>query len=509
MGGSTAYPPGRSKAERSKVEGGGERIDTQLMSLSLRVPTSGLSSKSPPSTRPGVARVAVIDPDPSVRALVAHWLKSPEYDVREYGRAGDLVQGERPRLDIACLDWDASEGAGALAALRSAAPNVPVVVMTSRRDPEIAVAAMRAGAYDCLLKPLDADRVIEALERARRRHELTRHVQQLDGEGAMRGLPGLLAGSSRAVRNLRGQVDRVIDRDVAVCLVGEAGAGEELVARTIHESSSRAGGPFLTMDCRTVDPSEHDGSLIGRVLEEGRVLRGIIEQANGGVLFLENVELLSLPAQLTLAQLLGSKQVRRPESRELTQVSVRLIVSAEKDLRPMVDNGTFREDLFFRLVVYPINVPSLRERAEDIPAIVGYLLRALAEQMGGGAPPGIDPEVLEALARYDWPGNLGELEHVVQRSMLSTSSECITLTDLPDEVRSSGRGARPANENGGRGIEPFGNEIVPLRDLEKRAIEHALRLTNGSVALAAKKLGIGRATLYRRIASLDLSLDVA
>lgn len=348
-------------------------------------------------------------------------------------------------------------------------------------------------------------------------------AQELDSDFPMRSLSGPLTGYSEAIRELDARVAKVVGRDVAVCLMGEEGSGKELVARTIHQGSERRGGPFVRIDCGACEGKEQEILLFGE--EQGSSPQcGAFERASGGVLYLNHVAALSPRTQAALAQTLSMRKVRRVGSVEEVPVNVRIIAAHDEDLRSFVEAGKFREDLFFRLVVYPLMVPALRERRQDIPHIVSFFLKELA----GDTPRSLTAEALETLVHYSWPGNIRELEHVVHRAMLAAQDEVIGWDDLPAALRElpSSRtvdahrvtpsslmpprpslpvAPLPAASLPGWSPLLSGNEVVPLRDLERLAIEHALRVTKGSVSLAAQKLGIGRATLYRRIASLDLS----
>jgi DNA-binding NtrC family response regulator len=239
--------------------------------------------------------------------------------------------------------------------------------------------------------------------------------------------------------------------------------------------------------------------------------RGCFEQANGGTLLLDEIGEMSLMTQASLLRTLQEKTIRRVGGSAEIPIDVRMVCATHRDLRAEVEAGRFREDLYFRLVVYPIHLPALRERVEDIPLLVGHFLRTLTSDIGRQVHR-IAPEVLEALSRHRWPGNVRELQNVVHRSLLACRGDEITLADLPPDIRelglpSLGLSVVPGTGNGSHShVE---NEILPLRELERRAIQRALRATQGSVGKAAKLLGIGRATLYRRIATLDLSRDVA
>jgi DNA-binding NtrC family response regulator len=390
---------------------------------------------------------------------------------------------------------------------RRIAPEAVVIVLAPSGELEVVLSAMRLGAFDCLVRPLQKKRFTVAMTRAGDYWRARASLRSPDSETPPGPLPLRMGGKSRAISELRAHVARVAERDVAVFLEGERGSGVEIVARAIHSGSSRAGGPFLTLDCSAYETQDHELQLAGREHTHSRGTSGVLEQATGGTLYVDNVDRLSSGAQAVLSAYLAHRQVRRLDGGAPVMLNTRIIASADSDLRALVARGAFREDLYFRLVVYPIKVPSLRERPEDVPMIVGSLVTELSLQMGAGAPRSIEADALEALSRYPWPGNVRELENVIQRSMLSSRGASIISDDLPLEIRMSGDGVLAANQNAAEPL--FGDEIIPLREIERRAIEHALRLTDGNVAIAAKKLGIGRATLYRRIASLEVSIRVA
>jgi DNA-binding NtrC family response regulator len=375
---------------------------------------------------------------------------------------------------------------------------------------------MQAGAYDYVTKPLDRDRLLLAVHRANERRELLSNVRRLESALTERSVLGSIVGKSPPMRELAQQVQRVLESDVAVCIFGESGTGKELVARAIHNGSARRRGPFVAINCAGIPESLQESELFGH--ERGaftgatQMRRGCFEQANGGTLLLDELGEMSLQTQASLLRTLQEKTIRRVGGSSESPIDVRIVCATHRDLRAEVEAGRFREDLYFRLVVYPISLPSLRNRLEDIPTLVGHFLRSLSKDIGREVH-SISPEALEALGRHHWPGNVRELQNVVHRSLLACRGDEITLSDLPPDIREL---ALPAilpsvavNGNGARYHEPTEEDIVPLRELERRAIQRALRATHGSVGRAAKLLGIGRATLYRRIATLDLSRDVA
>jgi DNA-binding NtrC family response regulator len=468
------------------------------------------------SIPPGAGLVAVVDDDPTARRLIRFWLERAGYRVVEHSSARSVLDEDLDTPDLACVDLGLGEETGmkVLQHLRGRDGELPIIVVTAQRELETAVAAMQAGAYDYVTKPLDRDRLLLAVNRAQERRALLSNVRRLESALTERSVLGSIVGKSPVMRELAQHVRRVLESDVALCLSGESGTGKELVARAIHTGGPRGRGPFVAINCAGIPAQLQESELFGheRGAFTGATLmrRGCFEQANGGTLLLDEIGEMSLGTQASLLRTLQEKTVRRVGGSGEIPIDVRIICATHRDLRAEVEAGRFREDLYFRLVVYPIHLPPLRDRLEDLPLLVGHFLRTLSLDIGRQVHR-ISAEALQALARHRWPGNVRELQNVVHRSLLACRGDEITLADLPPDIRELGLPSLvpqlPIAEN----AQPLrgGDEVMPLRELERRAIQRALRVTRGSVGRAAKLLGIGRATLYRRIATLDLSRDVA
>lgn len=464
------------------------------------------------STNPGSPAdeglVAIVDDDPTARRLMRFWLERQGYRTVEYdcGRAVLEDSGELPAA--ACVDLGLGDvpGLKVLQHLKARDDALPLIVVTAQRELETAVAAMRAGAYDYVTKPLERDRLVHAVRRATERRELLSSVRRLENALSEKyGMDGIV-GQSPPMQELARQIERVVGSDVAVCIYGESGTGKELVANAIHAGGSRRRGPFVAINCAAIPDSLQKSELFGH--ERGaftgatQTHRGSFEQAAGGTLFLDEVGEMSLSAQAALLRTLQQKTIRRLGGHAEIPVDVRILCATHRDLKTEVEAGRFREDLYFRLVVYPIRVPPLRERRTDIPLLVGHFLRKLGPDAGRDVTR-VQPDVLEALARYPWPGNVRELENVVHRSLLSCAGDQIALADLPPDIRALALPSLPPDTREGASNGRAGpDRVVPLRELERQAIERALKATEGSVGKAAKLLGIGRATLYRRLATL-------
>ncbi len=470
---------------------------------------------TPTTTNADGETVTVVDDDPTARRLMRFWLERSGYKVIEHDSGESALADDAAIPDVACVDLGLGEVGGfkVIQHLRARDADLPIIVVTAQLELETAVAAMRAGAYDYVTKPLDRDRLILAVHRARERRELVANVRRLEDQLGGRGVLGSIVGQSPKMRDLAQQVERVLSSDVAVCVFGESGTGKELVARAIHNGSNRRRGPFVAINCAGIPESLQESELFGH--ERGAFTgatqqrRGCFEQANGGTLLLDELGEMSLTTQASLLRTLQEKTIRRVGGSSETPIDTRIVCATHRDLRVEVEAGRFREDLYFRLVVYPIYLPPLRERLEDIPLLVGHFLRTLEAGLGKEVKR-ISPEALDALTRHRWSGNVRELQNVVHRSLLACRGDEITLADLPADIRNAVLPPLPsANGKASNGEVSRDDEILPLRELERRAIQRALRATHGSVGRAAKLLGIGRATLYRRIATLDLSQDVA
>lgn len=459
---------------------------------------------SEPSSVRQPSLVAVIDDDPTARRLMRFWLERDGYRVVEFDGGLRAISDQGPIPDVACVDLGLGDVSGLklIEHLKARDPELPMIVVTAQRELETAVKAMRAGAYDYVTKPLERERLVHAVNRARERRELLSSVHRLES-----ALMGEIVGRSSRMRELAQQISRVVDSEVAVCLFGESGTGKELAARAIHAGGSRRRGPFIPINCAAIAESLQESELFGH--ERGaftgatQLRRGRFEQAHGGTLFLDEVGEMSPATQASLLRTLQEKTIVRVGGSSEIPIDVRIIAATHRDLRAEVLAGRFREDLYFRLVVYPVQLPPLRERREDIPLLVGHFLRTLRKDVGRDVTH-VRPDALSALLAYSWPGNVRELQNVVHRSMLACRGDEITLADLPPELRALVLPTLPpASARAGASERPGG--VVPLRELERRAIEHALRTTRGSVGQAAKLLGIGRATLYRRLSAFAIS----
>jgi two-component system response regulator HydG len=436
------------------------------------------------------------------------------FDVLELEQGREVLQRETSEWAAVCLDLALEDmgGMDVLRHLRARDVLLPIVVLAVDQDINAAVQAVRLGAHDYVTKPLEGQRILQSLREATEYRRDTWRLRQPEQVDEEERLMGSLIGRSAPMRAMVRQLRRVLQAEVPVCIFGETGTGKELVARSIHEQGPRARGPLVAVNCAAFAESLLESELFGH--DRGAFTgafathKGCFEQAQGGTLFLDEVGEMSASTQVRLLRTLQERTIRRVGGTTEIRVDVRIIAATHRDLLAEVKSGRFREDLYYRLAVYPIHVPPLRDRASDIPLFINHFLR----KSGGGdrsRPSRVSHEVLSALLRYRWPGNVRELENVLQRAALFCDGAQIELAHLPAELRALVLPDIPKGFPSARAVVadplPEAGAVVPLRELERREILKALTVTNGSVTKAARLLGLGRATLYRRLGELHLS----
>lgn len=479
--------------------------------------------------------VVLVDGNPDPRAAAARWLNDAGMRTVECSDAESFLDSLDTSLpDLVCLDCSlpGMSGRQALDAVRRQHPSVPVLMLSADGSAELAVNAMQAGASDYLSKPVDRKTLLSSVQRALRSSEETQHGHMDDSveEDSYAGV----IGRSPRMREVFRQVDRVAGRDISVLIRGDSGTGKELIAKAIHENSRRAGGPFVAINCAAIPESLQDSELFGH--ERGsftgahKARAGCFERADGGTLFLDEVAELSLGVQAKLLRVLQERCFDRLGGIRTVESDFRLITATHRGLRDLVEANRFREDLYFRIVVFEIELPPLRMRDGDLRLLVPRLLDDVSADLGAG-PRRLTARAMETLERYPFPGNIRELENILQCAAVLATGEEIDLHDLPKRVRDhDGGSAKPprvsaiapdsrgadstvlpppsTSESGASRERPTPQTLeelpLTLEDLERWAVKRALRDTNGRLTEAAKALGIGRTTLYRKLEKYGL-----
>ncbi len=443
-------------------------------------------------------RVVLIDDDEVTLDALAAGLEPLRYEVLRFTRAEDGLVACDQGVDAVVTDlrMRGMDGLEVCERMRARHPDVPVIVMTAYREIEAAVAAIRAGAYDFLLKPFEVETLELALERALEHRRLTQQVRRLE-EQLGRSKPfAEIVGESRAIQELNDLLRRVAPVESAVLIRGETGSGKELVARAIHDHGPRAAGPFVAVNCAAVPESLLESELFGH--ERGaftgaeRVREGLFQRARGGTLFLDEIGDMPLAIQAKLLRVLQDRKVRPIGSSREVEVDVRVLSATHRDIEKEVSTGQFRSDLLFRINVIQVDVPPLRERDNDVLLLAQHFLQQFAAR-SGRAVQGISPAVAEKLLAYDWPGNVRELSNCIERAVVLTRHEQLVVDDLPPAVRNARLpAADPAGLNQLAGF-------LPLEQVERRYILRVLDAVGGNKAHAARILGVGRKTLYRKL----------
>lgn len=384
------------------------------------------------------------------------------------------------------------DGLALIAAVRELDAAMPVILATGFATAHNTVEAFRLGVTDVLLKPLELDAVRLTLKRLHDSLAQRRRIDQLAAQLAVQASPPLLDSRAPAMKQCLQLIGQVATTDLPVLLEGETGAGKGVLAAHLHERSERKGGPFLTLNCGALPPSLLESELFGyeKGAFSGANARkpGLLELAHGGTLFMDEINSTSLDAQTRLLQFIQDRRFMRLGGVKPISVDVRLVLATNRLLKDEVAAGRFRQDLYFRVNVFPVPVPPLRSRHEDIPTLAEYFLARHGRALNP-AIHGIAPDALERLQRYDWPGNVRELESVIQRGLVLATGETITLADLPADLRPV-----PVTLGG----VPWPGEAT-LEEIERFWIQHVLARCGGNRSQAARQLGIDPSTLWRKL----------
>jgi len=417
-------------------------------------------------------------------------------------RALELARSQPFDLILSDVVMPRRDGLALLEDLKNAGVNTPVVMMSGQAHIEMAVRATRLGALDFLEKPLSTEKLLVTVENACKLTSLEHENRELRGRVGKHAL----VWTSEIMRRLMAQVERVAGSESRVCIYGETGTGKELVARTLHEKSPRANGPFVTLNCAAVPAELIESELFGH--EKGSFTgaaqrhTGKFEQAHRGTLFLDEIGDMPLAMQAKLLRVLEEGEVERIGSGKPTTVSVRVIVATHRNLEQLVDSGAFRRDLYHRVVIYPVELPPLRKRLEDLPALVDHFARQVSAQNGWKSIP-IKAEVIADLSSYAWPGNIRELRNVVERMLLLADGEVDAATlrlALP------ALGAKSSTTAASIGEGPLADRVLAF---ERAVVLAELDRNERNMTRTAKVLALERSHLYKKCQQLGIDPQTA
>ena len=448
-----------------------------------------------------MTRILVVDDDLAIREMVAMALEKSGYRVDRaegFAAARAAIRERRPDLILSDIYMPGGTGLDLLKEVQERSDPPPLILMTAKGSIETAALAMKDGVFDYLAKPFDLEVMLERV-RAALASQAPAASSEESGPGSM------IVGSHPAIVEVYKATSRVAPLQVPVMVFGETGTGKELVARALHRFGAHPEGPFIPIHCGaipdTLIESELFGHLRGAFTDAQRDRRGALAQANGGTVFLDEIGEISPVFQVKLLRFLEDGLVQPLGAERAEPVDVRVVAATHRDLRAMVDSGSFREDLYYRLAGYEIRIPPLRDRISDLPALVVHFQQRFHRELGlpeGGCPP---KEVLSILAAHPWPGNVRELGHVIRRVLIEAGS----LEDAAAIQRVLGVTAHP--EGGGATSmltpTPFTEPFVPLDEMDRIYILSVLAHTGGNKTEAARILGIERKTLARKLRRTD------
>jgi DNA-binding NtrC family response regulator len=447
--------------------------------------------------------ILIVDDQATFREFLGDDLTSEGYEVLQAERGSEARQIISERMvDAVLLDLrlPGESGMDVLRSIRKESPRTSVIMITAHGQVPEAVEAIQLGCYNFFKKPVDHDHLKSCLLGLFAGQSMRDELETLrELRGTYAGQP--LIGESRALRRVLDTVAKVARSPSATILIrGETGVGKELVAQQVHLQSPRAGGPFVELNCSAIPENLLESELFG--YEKGaftdarRAKKGVFEMASGGTVFLDEIGEMSAAIQSKLLRVIETRSFRRLGGLEEVRVDTRILAATHRDLAKLVENEKFREDLYFRLNVVPVDIPPLRERGEDIMLLVRHFAERFAQELGKPVPE-VSAESEQLILSYGWPGNVRELRNIIERILLLEEDTVLRPEHLPLEIRAPG--AAPFGAGGATPVRFEGEQVVPLAEVERQAILFALSQTQGNKTRAASLLGISRQTLRTKL----------
>ncbi|MFN4357623.1 sigma-54-dependent transcriptional regulator [Sphingopyxis alaskensis] len=448
--------------------------------------------------------ILIVDDERDICDLVAGVMEDEGYEARtasDSDSALEAIRQRRPSLALidVWLQGSRLDGLGLVEAIKAFDPTLPIIVISGHGGLDTAVAAIRRGAFDFIEKPFEASRLLHLVARATENERLKFEYEQLREKA---GPAEELTGNSAAINNVRATLKRVAGTGSRVLITGAPGVGKEVAARVLHGWSGRHNAPFRVISSARMDPETVELELFGSEAEDGSIRVGLLEQAHGGTLFLDEVADMPLTTQGKILRVLTDQSFTRVGGRTMIRVDVRIISGSARDLTVEIAEGRFREDLYYRLNVVPVHIPSLRERRDDIASLCDHFVRRYAADRRV-PPPEISAEAMAALQAHDWPGNVRELRNVIERVMILAPSDRLGRIDadmLPAELVRGGADILPSSES---------ITTIPLKEARENFEREYLRIQinrfSGNISRTASFIGMERSALHRKLKLLGLT----
>ncbi len=444
--------------------------------------------------------IFIVDDEESILKLLTHWVKNEwKYNVKTFTNGNDLLDSLYEGPDLVLLDIMLPDisGVEVLKRIKRSYKNLPVIMLSAQGSIDVALESIRSGAYDYFPKPVDKNRLQPAIKNAITNYDLQRRVDELKGDLQKEFSFDNIISADKKMQEVFRMVTKVLDNSITVLINGESGTGKELIARAIHYNGVRKDAPFVVVNSASIPRELLESELFGH--EKGSFTGayqrkiGKFELANGGTLFLDEIGEMEMSLQAKILRVIQQREFERVGGTETIKTDVRIISATNRNLKEMVKNREFREDLYYRLNSFPIYIPPLRERRGDIVILVNHFLKVFNEKLGKDVK-GFTKQALKLLYDYDWPGNVRELENTIERCIILADHDKIDVDVLPPQILNADGSSAFYSD-----VPLFDDNspIIPFEKLKAEAIKHALRVTKGNIVEASKKLNVGRATLYR------------
>ncbi len=454
--------------------------------------------------------IFIVDDEPSIQKLLTHWVKNQwKYKIQVFDKGYDMIDSLSKKPDLVLLDIMLPDcnGVDLISTIKAYDENLPVIMLSAQGSIEVAVEALRKGAFDYFPKPIDSNKLEPAIKNALSNYELHKRVEELQGHLEHEYSFDNIISADNRMQDVFRLVSKILNNDITVLIHGESGTGKELVARAIHYNGRRKDQPFVVVNCASIPRELLESELFGH--EKGSFTGayqrkiGKFEAADGGTLFLDEIGEMEMSLQAKILRVIQQKEFERIGGNATIKTNVRILSATNRDLQKMVNESEFREDLYYRLNSFPIVVPPLRSRRGDIVILIEYFVEKFNEKLNTQIK-GVTKKALKLLYDHNWPGNIRELENTIERCIILTDKQEIDIDVLPEQILSP---VESLNMKKDQMMFTKHSSIIPFEILKKEAIKHALERTNGNVVEAAKKLKIGRATLYRLMEKYEIDVS--
>jgi DNA-binding NtrC family response regulator len=451
--------------------------------------------------------IFIVDDEKSILKLLSFWVGEKwGYRVKTFKHGQDMLDALSEDPDAVLLDIMLPDinGVDILKKIKQKDPELPVIMLSAQGSVEVALDSLKLGAFDYFPKPLEIQKLEPALKNAVKNYDLVRELRNLKEDLIKKYSFDNIISSDDKMQEVFKLVSKVLDNDITVLIQGESGTGKELIARAIHFNGSRKEEPFIVVNCASIPRELLESELFGH--EKGAFTGahqkkiGKFELAYNGTIFLDEIGDMEMSLQAKILRVLQNKEFERVGGTEMIYTNARVITATNKDLKDAVENDDFREDLYYRISSFPINLPPLRERRGDIVVLVNHFIQKSNEKLNKNVK-GISKKAMRDLYDYDWPGNIRELENTIERCVILCDGDEITDDLLPGHIKSKDPSQKITISGD---VFPEDAPIVPFEKLKEEAIRHALKLTDNNIVEASKRLQIGRATLYRLMEKYDI-----